>query len=166
MCATYVRMTLLITSFVHVCTNYSFVLCILCIRMYIKCTSFLRWGYMLLAYIYVCLWMWLTLPQRNSYQGIVITDGTRSYAVFIYNCQLLNNLSFAGIGYYFSSTQQKEHRLSNTNASSTIACVNLPGSPWSTVIYRLFGKKLHLFWCRISHQVLDAMYYLNASVHL
>lgn len=118
-----------------------------------------------------------TLPQRNTYQGVVITDGTRSYAVFIYNCALLDMHSFGGIGYYFSSALQIEHRLSNTNMSSTIACGNSPGSPWSTVVYPLFGKKL--LRCGISRQVcissrtthplsLDNANYLSfcLSVHL
>lgn len=97
-------------------------------------------------YMYVCLCNRMdTLPQRNTYQGIVITDGTLSYAMFIYNCELLDSHSIAGIGYYFNSAVLEEHRLSNTNVSSTIACGNMPRSPWSTVLYPLFGKKLHLF---------------------
>ena len=72
--------------------------------------------------------------QINTYQGIVITNGTKSFAVFIYNCELLNPRSVAGIGYYFSSTLFEEHPLSNTNRSSTIACEN-PHSPWNSVIF-------------------------------
>ena len=94
-------------------------------------------------HIHIWLWLNYTLvcvpPQTNTYQGILITNGTQSYAVFTYNCELLNPRSVAGIGYYFSNTQFEEHPLSNTNRSSTIACANSPSSPWNSVVF----SKLH-----------------------
>ena len=85
--------------------------------------------------------------QTNTYQGILITDGIQSYAVFTYNCELLNPRSIAGIGYYFSNTQFEEHPLSNTNHSSTIACVNSPSSPWNSVVF----SKLYVYTCMHPH---------------
>ena len=74
----------------------------------------------------------------NSYQGILITDGSRTYALFIYNCSQLNRDSVAGIGYFFNSSLFEEHALSNTDQSSMVACVNSLCSP-SLVVYPLFG---------------------------
>lgn len=78
-------------------------------------------------------------PQSNTYQAVLTTDGTSSYAVFIYRCGLLESGSTAGIGYYINRNQFEEHALSN-RMSSDISCVNTPQSPWSNVVYSLNGR--------------------------
>ena len=63
--------------------------------------------------------------QSNTYQGVLITDGANSYAVFIYECGELAEGVAARIGYYISDGEGAtalEHPLSG-EASSTIGCV-------------------------------------------
>ena len=75
--------------------------------------------------------------QSNSYQGVLITDGSNSYALFIYECGLLQGGSIAGIGYYISSDVNEAHPLSNSVLASTIAC--LPSDAEGNVVtYSLF----------------------------
>ena len=81
--------------------------------------------------------------QSNTYQAVIITDGTLSYAIFIYKCGALETGSFGGIGYYFdASPYNEEHPLSNSILSSTIACGNSTDVdyPWQNVIYWLNRK--------------------------
>lgn len=74
--------------------------------------------------------------QRNTYQGILVTNGQRSYALFLYQCgQLQTNL--AGVGYLADGNFYENHPLSNSDSSSDVACQNEPQSQWSNVIYQL-----------------------------
>ncbi|CAI8026301.1 Deleted in malignant brain tumors 1 protein [Geodia barretti] len=93
--------------------------------------------WMLIAY-------WLDVPeallkqQVNSYQAVLITNGIRSFAVFIYNCNKLDPQSVAGIGYYFNESVQMEHVYASTSNSSQVACENYPCTPWNSIVYPLF----------------------------
>ena len=79
----------------------------------------------------------LSITQTNTYQGILVTNGYSSYAVFIYNCDLMGWSGGAVIGYTAADTTFYEsHYLSGTR-SEEIACLNSPASPWSNVVYRL-----------------------------
>ena len=65
-----------------------------------------------------------SIPQTNSYQGVLITDGVNSYAVFIYECGQLAEGVVARIGYYISDgdgATALEHPFSG-EVSSTIGC--------------------------------------------
>ena len=73
--------------------------------------------------------------QSNSYQGVIITDGPSSYALFIYECGLLQSGSIAGIGYYINGSVFEEHPISNSVLSSTISCFGTTGN---VVVYPLF----------------------------
>ena len=94
----------------------------------------------------------------NSYQAILITNGLRSFAVFIYNCDRLDPQSVAGIGYYFNESVQMEHILSSTSTSSRIACENTPCTPWNSIVYPLFGK------CNFQYTVLSIFCLLHKRV--
>ena len=72
--------------------------------------------------------------QINSFRGILITDGTRSYAIFKYKCGELDELSIGAIGYYINSTLFKEHPLSNSNQSHVVACRDFPYCPWQIIV--------------------------------
>ena len=75
--------------------------------------------------------------QTNTYQGVLVTDGTTSYAVFIYQCGLMGWSGYASIGYYAVGNFSQNHPLANSVSANTIACVNLPTSVWSNVVYQL-----------------------------
>lgn len=65
-----------------------------------------------------------------------MTDGQRSYAVFLYQCGQLHS-GLAGIGYLADGNFYENHPLSNLDSSSDVACQNEPQSQWSNVIYQL-----------------------------
>ena len=66
-----------------------------------------------------------------------MTDGSSTYAVFIYLCGFIHeNSTGAGIGYYINTTTFVEHPLSQTEMSPLIACEN-EASPWTNLIYPL-----------------------------
>lgn len=72
--------------------------------------------------------------QTNTYQEILVTDGTTSYTVFIY---LMGWSGYASIGYYAVGKFSQNHLLANSASANTIACVNLSTSVWSNVVYQL-----------------------------
>ena len=68
------------------------------------------------------------------------TDGTNSFAVFIYKCGDLKWNGGATIGYGASSEMFSNHRLSETKPTS-IACLNSPDNQFYTVIYELTDSR-------------------------
>ena len=89
--------------------------------------------------------MCLLLPtQTNSYQAILITNGTHSHAVFTYQCGSMgwaradySGATYGTIGYWADGDFFKNHPLSGTHIADEIACVNLPYTIWSNVGYQL-----------------------------
>ena len=71
--------------------------------------------------------------QENTYQAILITDGTYSYAVFTYKCGLLEWGDDATIGFNAPGGFYHNHELSYPG----IDCVNYPNSNWSNIVYLL-----------------------------
>ena len=73
---------------------------------------------------------------------MVITDGSRSYAVFIYQCGLLQwsgldgFYSHAVIGYNMRG-EFVNHPLSGTSLATNVSCTNSPTSSWSTLVYAI-----------------------------
>ena len=74
--------------------------------------------------------------QTNTFQGIVVTNGFQSYALFIYECGKLQWSGNGAIGFKANSRLSRIHRLSGSNASF-VACENSPGSVWSNLVYQL-----------------------------
>ena len=75
--------------------------------------------------------------QNNTYQAILITNGTKSYAVFTYKCGELEFSDVAVIGYSVPLGPYENHPLSDTDITAdTIACVH-QDSVWNNVIYDL-----------------------------
>ena len=76
--------------------------------------------------------------QNNTFQAIVITDGTRSYSVFTYKCGELQ-WSYNGptIGYNAGGAYFKNHPNTGSFAAHEIACLNSPQSDWYNVVYNL-----------------------------
>ena len=73
----------------------------------------------------------------NTFQGILITDGSDSYAVFIYEC---GGMEWGGgmIGWQGNSSNYTSHYLSGSSHSNDIGC--LYSSSYSAVVYRLDSK--------------------------
>ena len=89
--------------------------------------------------------------QTDTFQGIVITNGSRSYAVFTYKCGLMQWSGEATIGFKADRTYYRNNPLSGTVLSNTIACINVPASNWSNVVYNLLpaGMSIVIYeaWC-------------------
>ena len=71
--------------------------------------------------------------QENTFQAILITDGTYSYTLFTYNCALTEwdngvTIGFSDGGEMFSTFDP---------STSEVACLNQPASNFSNVIYLL-----------------------------
>ena len=85
--------------------------------------------------------------QRNSFQGIVVTDGEQSFAVFTYNCNMLQwsgQSEHAVIGTNTGSGVEgnfpafQNHQLSGLPQATMVACANMNrGIQWSDVIYKI-----------------------------
>ena len=76
------------------------------------------------------------LSQRNSYQAVLVTDGSRSYSLFLYHCDLLHSTG-AAIGYFSSGNFFENHKLSLQPNSNEVACGNRSDSDWTTLLYTL-----------------------------
>ena len=76
----------------------------------------------------------------NTFQGILITDGYSSYAVFIYEC---GGMEWGGgeIGWQASSLQNETHYLTGNN-SDDIGC--LYSSSYSVIVYKLAGECVYV----------------------
>ena len=91
---------------------------------------------------------YILTPQRNTFQGIVITNGSASYTVFTYECGSIEwsgtrGFGNAAIGFKADDGYYQEHPLSGTDEDDTIDCLNIPTTVWSNVVYKLSidGKK-------------------------
>ena len=73
----------------------------------------------------------------STFQGILITDGFNSYAVFIYECGGME-WSRGEIGWRDGSSEQVSHSLSDRYNSDDIGC--LYSNTYSAVVYRLHCK--------------------------
>ena len=71
--------------------------------------------------------------QENTFQVILITDGTYSYTIFTYLCGLLEWDNGVTIGFNAASEIYENF----IPSSSAVACLNIPYSVWSNVVYRL-----------------------------
>ena len=78
--------------------------------------------------------------QTNTFQAVLVTDGTNSFAIFIYLCGDLDWTGGPGgatIGYTASTEMFKNHRLSGSPFINSIACLNNPHNQFFTVVYAL-----------------------------
>ena len=63
-----------------------------------------------------------------------MTDGTQTFAIFLYQCGLLQSSS-AAIGYWAAGNFSQSHRLSLLPASSDISCASTSDSQWNSLLY-------------------------------
>ena len=76
----------------------------------------------------------------SSFQCVLITDGSSSYAVFIYDCGGME-WSGATIGWAASSYNYATYVASGSNSES-IGC--LYSSTYSAIVYRLDGRRKYV----------------------
>lgn len=77
-----------------------------------------------------------SFAQTNTFQVILVTDGFNSYTIFTYQCGLLQWSGGATIGFIADDSFFQNHPLSGSSAAN-IACVNIPATIWSNVVYQL-----------------------------
>ncbi len=87
--------------------------------------------------------------KRNSYQAIIITDGVVTYAVFNYNCDLIEwsgSYRYSVVGYNIDTKSARSidfpsfenNALSGYKEVSMVGCMNMNnGIRWSNLIYRV-----------------------------
>ena len=90
--------------------------------------------------------------QTNTFQGLIVTNGPTSYAVFTYKCGLLEWSGDAVIGFRSEQDHLSIHPLSGSSAQ-LIACENSSVSNWTNVIYRLDLKREGLFCSSYRFQI-------------
>ena len=68
----------------------------------------------------------------------MITNGTKTYAVFTYHCDDITWASPGNntvIGFYTGGTSYENHPLSGTPDASDIDCESYPPSLWNNIVY-------------------------------
>ena len=79
--------------------------------------------------------------QTNTYQAVLATDGTNSFALFIYKCGDLQWSGGATIGYGGSNEAFFNNRLSGTTRATEIACLNNPDNQFTTLVFELTDSR-------------------------
>ena len=76
--------------------------------------------------------------RTNTFQGILIADGSSSYAVFIYEC---GGMEWGGgvIGWQESLSQYNSHSLSGDSNSNDVGC--LYSTTYSAVVFKIDDGK-------------------------
>ena len=77
-------------------------------------------------------------PTGNTFQGILITNGSSSYAVFIYDC---GSMGWGGgvIGWQEDLLQYNSHYLSGESNSNDVGC--LYSNSYSAVVFKIDDGK-------------------------
>ena len=75
--------------------------------------------------------------QRNTFQGIVITNSSKTYAVYTYHCDDVQWSDGSVIGFNAGGSYYANHPLSDSIEARDIDCVHSPGSEWNNVVYDL-----------------------------
>ena len=86
--------------------------------------------------------------QRNTFQAIIVTDGTETYAVFSYKCDLLQWTGYwrhTAVGYSVQAAdtstdfdQFVNHPLSLRSFINDVACQNMENNiSWSNLVYKI-----------------------------
>ena len=71
-------------------------------------------------------------------QGLIITNGTKTYAVFTYKCHFLDWSGSGVIGFNAGGDYHDNHPLAGRTTANLVACVHLSvDSEWNNVIYDL-----------------------------
>ena len=80
----------------------------------------------------------IIFPQTSTFQGILVTNFVRSFAVFIYYCGDLNFIrNDVTIGFVTGDGLYDVHEATLRSNAVAIACLNEPNSPWVNVVYEV-----------------------------
>lgn len=82
--------------------------------------------------------------QKNTFQGIVVTNGTKSYAIYTYHCNDLEWSDGSVIGFNAGGRYYTNHPLSDSISARDIDCVHFPESEWNNIIYDITPKEIEL----------------------
>ena len=88
--------------------------------------------------------------QNNTFQLLIITNGSSSFVVFLYHCDLVQWGQPAVIGYSTSAKLNSfaNHPLSNTLEATDIDCINKEEDAWSQILYQVArGMATVQAWC-------------------
>ena len=105
--------------------------------------SSFHFGELVVCYLVLCVNLHSSQLQTNSFQGILITDGSTSYAVFTYRCGYMGwsdeptLIGFRTGSYYTTNSF-------SGNSANDIACANSPESVWTNVFYTLGNSSMYL----------------------
>lgn len=86
------------------------------------------------------------VPQTNTYEGIVITNGQQSYALFTYQCGRMEWSGGATIGFNAAGNFYRNHHFSGANARN-IACIK---TPVTNLIYQLSKFSMFSKFCKLN----------------
>ena len=86
----------------------------------------------------------VVISQENTWQAILINNGTDSYAIFTYQCGDINWSRRTIIGYNAAGVVYLNHPLSGVRSAGDIDCMNLPESDWTNILYNLTGSNLNI----------------------
>ena len=80
----------------------------------------------------------------NTFQGILITNGTKSYSVFTYECDQLEWSDEAVIGYNAGGEYNATHPLSGTLLANAVDCLHSNiNVTLNNIIYNLVRGELN-----------------------
>ena len=101
---------------------------------YLGNTSIVNYNHTVIIEIFMLLFC---IHQTNTYQGIVVTNGLMSFALFTYNCRRMLWSGGASIGVSADGRFFRNHNLSRALNAHHVACLNSPRSNWTNVLYQL-----------------------------
>ncbi|CAI8034372.1 Mucin-like protein (Fragment) [Geodia barretti] len=82
------------------------------------------------------------LNDFNTFEAAIVSSGADTYAIYTYNCDLLTNPGpyyYRGpvIGYNLRGFEFENHRFSESQAATRVACGNWPSSDWFNLVYKI-----------------------------
>ena len=92
--------------------------------------------YIATVFCYSCVYQ----QQENTYQALVITDGSESYTIFTYMCDLMqwNGLwNYPTIGYNAAGVLFENHPLTGREEANQIDCLYSNSSQYNNVVYKI-----------------------------
>jgi hypothetical protein len=80
-------------------------------------------------------WYGETIP--NTFQGMIVTDSTTSFAVSTYKCGDLTFTQSASVGFGTEDGLYANHQFIRRGSPDKISCLNTPTTPWVNAIFEL-----------------------------
>ena len=82
----------------------------------------------------------LCVLQKNTFEAIIVSNGSDTYAIYTYNCELLTNPGTyrkAVIGYNMGGLTLENNVFSGSSMAHRVACQHLPKYDWFNLVYKL-----------------------------